>query len=55
MPPLWRGNHVYPVVEAIKQAARLSDFDLPEVVEAKVCSVLEGEEHQIRSAGTSRR
>ena len=30
----------------MKQAAGLADFDLPEVVEAKVCSVLEGDEHQ---------
>lgn len=44
--PYGEGITYYPVVEAIKQAAGLADFDLPEVVEAKVCSVLEGDEHQ---------
>ena len=44
--PYGEGITYYPVVEAVKQAAGLSDFDLPDVVEAKVCSVLEGEEHQ---------
>ena len=32
-------------VEAIKEAAGLADFDLPDVVESKVCAVLEGDEH----------
>jgi class 3 adenylate cyclase/tetratricopeptide (TPR) repeat protein len=40
------GITYFPVVEAIKQAAGLADFDMPDVVEAKVCSVLEGDEHQ---------
>jgi class 3 adenylate cyclase/tetratricopeptide (TPR) repeat protein len=44
--PYGEGITYYPVVEAIKQAAGLADFDLLDVVEAKVCSVLEGEEHQ---------
>lgn len=44
--PYGEGITYYPVVEAIKQAAGLGDFDLLDVVEAKVCSVLEGEEHQ---------
>ena len=44
--PYGEGITYYPVVEVIKQAAGLSDFDLPDVVEAKVCLVLEGEEHQ---------
>jgi class 3 adenylate cyclase/tetratricopeptide (TPR) repeat protein len=44
--PYGEGITYFPVVEAIKQAAGLADFDLPEVVEAKVCSVLEGDEHQ---------
>jgi predicted ATPase/class 3 adenylate cyclase len=44
--PYGEGITYYPVVEAIKQAAGLADFDLPDVVEAKVCSVLEGDEHQ---------
>ena len=44
--PYGEGITYYPVVEAVKQAAGLADFDLPEVVEAKVCAVLEGDEHQ---------
>ena len=44
--PYGEGITYFPVVEAIKQAAGLADFDLPDVVEAKVCSVLEGDEHQ---------
>ena len=44
--PYGEGITYFPVVEAIKQAAGLADFDLPEVVESKVCSVLEGDEHQ---------
>ena len=44
--PYGEGITYFPAVEAIKQAAGLVDFDLPEVVEAKVCSVLEGDEHQ---------
>ena len=44
--PYGDGITYFPVVEAIKEAAGLADFDRPDVVEAKVCSVLEGEEHQ---------
>jgi class 3 adenylate cyclase/tetratricopeptide (TPR) repeat protein len=44
--PYGEGITYFPVVEAIKQASGLADFDLPEVVETKVCSVLEGDEHQ---------
>jgi hypothetical protein len=44
--PYGEGITYFPVVEAIKQAASLSDFDLPEVIEAKVCTVLDGDEHQ---------
>ncbi len=44
--PYGEGITYFPVVEAIKQAAGLADFDLPDVVESKVCSVLEGDEHQ---------
>jgi class 3 adenylate cyclase/tetratricopeptide (TPR) repeat protein len=44
--PYGEGITYFPVVEAIKEASGLADFDLPEVVEAKVCSVLEGVEHQ---------
>jgi class 3 adenylate cyclase/tetratricopeptide (TPR) repeat protein len=44
--PYGEGITYFPVVEVIKQAAGLADFDLPDVVEAKVCSVLEGDEHR---------
>ena len=44
--PYGEGITYFPVVEAIKQAAGLADFDMPDVVEAKVCSILEGDEHQ---------
>jgi class 3 adenylate cyclase/tetratricopeptide (TPR) repeat protein len=44
--PYGEGITYFPVVEAIKQAAGLADFDLPDVVETKVRSVLEGDEHQ---------
>ncbi|MGZ5318621.1 MAG: ATP-binding protein, partial [Actinomycetota bacterium] len=44
--PYGEGITYYPVVEAIKQAAGLADFDLPDVVEARVCAILEGDEHQ---------
>ncbi len=44
--PYGKGISYYPVVETIKQAANLADFDLPAVIEAKVCAVLEGDEHQ---------
>ena len=44
--PYGEGITYFPVVETVKQAAGLADFDLPDVVEAKVCSVLEGDEHQ---------
>ncbi len=44
--PYGEGITYFPVVEAIKEASGLADFDLPEVVEAKICSVLDGDEHQ---------
>ncbi len=44
--PYGEGITYYPVVEAIKQAAGLADFDPPDVVEAKVCAILESDEHQ---------
>jgi tetratricopeptide (TPR) repeat protein len=44
--PYGEGITYFPVVETVKQAAGLADFDLPDVIEAKVCSVLEGDEHQ---------
>jgi len=45
-PPYGEGITYYPVVEAIKQAAGLADFDHPGVFEEKVCAILEGDEHQ---------
>jgi class 3 adenylate cyclase/tetratricopeptide (TPR) repeat protein len=44
--PYGDGITYFPVVEAIKEASGLADFDPPDIVEAKVRSVLEGEEHQ---------
>jgi class 3 adenylate cyclase/tetratricopeptide (TPR) repeat protein len=44
--PYGEGITYYPVIEVVKQAAGLADFDAPEVVEEKVCAILEGEEHQ---------
>jgi class 3 adenylate cyclase/tetratricopeptide (TPR) repeat protein len=44
--PYGEGITYFPVVETVKQAAGLADFDLPDVIESKVCSVLEGDEHQ---------
>jgi tetratricopeptide (TPR) repeat protein len=44
--PYGEGITYFPVVEAIKEAAGLVDFDAPEVVEAKVCSMLQDDEHQ---------
>ncbi|MGA9161573.1 MAG: adenylate/guanylate cyclase domain-containing protein, partial [Actinomycetota bacterium] len=44
--PYGEGITYHPVVESVKQAAGLADFDPPEVVESKVCSVLATDEHQ---------
>jgi class 3 adenylate cyclase/tetratricopeptide (TPR) repeat protein len=44
--PYGDGITYFPVIEAVKDAAGLADFDLPDVVETKVCSVLAGDEHQ---------
>jgi class 3 adenylate cyclase/tetratricopeptide (TPR) repeat protein len=44
--PYGEGITYHPVVESIKQAAGLADFDPPEVVESKVCAVLATDEHQ---------
>jgi class 3 adenylate cyclase/tetratricopeptide (TPR) repeat protein len=49
--PYGEGITYFPIVEAIKQAAGLGDFDLPDVVETKVCAVLEGDQHQERVCG----
>ena len=45
------GITFFPVVEVVKQAAGLADFDDPGVVESKVCAVLEGDEHQELACG----
>ena len=44
--PYGNGITYFPILEIVKQAAGLADFDAPEVIEEKVCRVLEGEEHQ---------
>jgi class 3 adenylate cyclase/tetratricopeptide (TPR) repeat protein len=44
--PYGEGITFFPVVEVVKHAAGLGDFDLPDVIETKICAVLEGEEHQ---------
>ncbi len=46
--PYGDGITYFPVIEVVKQAAGLADFDAPEVVETKVCAILEGDEHQGR-------
>ena len=40
------GMTYFPVVEIVKEAAGLADFDSPDVIESKVCAVLEGDEMQ---------
>jgi class 3 adenylate cyclase/tetratricopeptide (TPR) repeat protein len=44
--PYGDGITYFPILEIVKQAAGLADFDAPEVVEEKVCRVLAGEEQQ---------
>ena len=44
--PYGEGITYFPVIEVVKQAAGLADFDAPELIEEKVCAVIEGEEHQ---------
>src|SRR5262249_48316835 len=44
--PYGEGITFFPVLEMVKEAAGLADFDAPEVVETKICSVLEGDEDQ---------
>ena len=44
--PYGEGITFFPVIETVKQAAGLADFDAPDVVEEKVCAVLEGDEHR---------
>ncbi len=44
--PYGDGITYFPVLEIVKEAAGLADFDAPDVVEAKVCAVLEGDEQQ---------
>jgi tetratricopeptide (TPR) repeat protein len=43
--PYGEGITYFPVLEAVKQAAGLADFDAPEIVREKVCTVLDGDEH----------
>ena len=44
--PYGDGITYFPVLEIVKEAAGLADFDAPDVIESKVCAVLEGEELQ---------
>jgi class 3 adenylate cyclase/tetratricopeptide (TPR) repeat protein len=44
--PYGDGITFFPVLEVVKEAAGLADFDAPDVIETKICSILEGEEHQ---------
>jgi class 3 adenylate cyclase/tetratricopeptide (TPR) repeat protein len=44
--PYGEGITFYPVIETVKQAAGLADFDAPDVVEEKICAVLEADEHR---------
>ena len=44
--PYGEGITYFPVLEVVKQAAGLADFDVPELVESKICAILEGEENQ---------
>ncbi len=40
------GITYFPVLEVVRQAAGLADFDAPELVESKICAILQGEENQ---------
>jgi predicted ATPase/class 3 adenylate cyclase len=44
--PYGDGITYFPVLEIVKEAAGLADFDAPDVVESKVCAVLEDDEQQ---------
>jgi class 3 adenylate cyclase/tetratricopeptide (TPR) repeat protein len=44
--PYGDGITYFPILEIVKQAAGLADFDASEVIEEKVCRMLEGEEHR---------
>jgi class 3 adenylate cyclase/tetratricopeptide (TPR) repeat protein len=44
--PYGEGITYFPVLEVVKQAAGLTDFDAPELVESKICAILQGEENQ---------
>jgi class 3 adenylate cyclase/tetratricopeptide (TPR) repeat protein len=44
--PYGDGITYFPVLEIVKEAAGLADFDAPDVVEAKVCAVLKDDEQQ---------
>jgi class 3 adenylate cyclase/tetratricopeptide (TPR) repeat protein len=44
--PYGEGVTFFPIVQIVKQAAGLADFDDRDFVEAKICALLEGDEHQ---------
>jgi class 3 adenylate cyclase len=44
--PYGEGITYFPIIEVVKDAAGLLDFDAPEAIETKVCSILDGAEHQ---------
>jgi class 3 adenylate cyclase/tetratricopeptide (TPR) repeat protein len=44
--PYGEGITYFPVLDVVKQAAGLADFDAPELVESKICAILQGEENQ---------
>jgi class 3 adenylate cyclase/tetratricopeptide (TPR) repeat protein len=45
--PYGDGITYFPAIQAIKEAAGLADFDLPDVVDSKVGAVLEGDQHRV--------
>ena len=44
--PYGDGITYFPVLEIVKEAAGLADFDAPDIVEAKVCATLEDDDQQ---------
>jgi class 3 adenylate cyclase len=44
--PYGEGITFFPILEMVKDAADLADFDAPDVVQTKICTVLEGDENQ---------
>jgi predicted ATPase len=43
--PYGEGITFYPVVEVLKQAAGIADFEDPNEAERKICELTEGQEH----------